>query len=168
MSSTIPAKPGSYALQLRLTDKEKLQVGRLGKFEFSPGEYVYLGSALGPGGLQARLNRHLHGIGHLHWHIDWLRNKAVATGYYFITSDKRFECAWSQVLIDHPFARVPVLGFGASDCRDIENPCPAHLVWLLSGDHQMKILEVLSQVSGSQVTYHKFTSDSQSELGYFE
>jgi Uri superfamily endonuclease len=157
---SIPVLPGSYALQLRLADQQELQVGRLGKFDFPPGEYVYIGSALGPGGLQKRLNRHLRGFGRLHWHIDWLRAKAHVTGYYFITSTSRLECAWSQALINHPSARVPAHGFGASDCRDSENPCLAHLVWLQPGTSQMKIREVFSQVSGSQVTYRKFTSDS--------
>lgn len=168
MPPSIPANPGSYALQLSLADQQELQVGRLGRFDFSPGGYVYLGSALGPGGLQARLGRHLRGNGTPHWHIDWLRAKALITGYYFIASNKWFECVWSQALINLPFARVPVLGFGASDCKDSDNRCPAHLVWLEPGSYQMKIQEVLSQVSGSQVAYRKFTSDSQSELGYIE
>ena len=168
MYSLMPNAKGCYGLQLNLAFSQTLQIGRLGKFEFSPGDYVYLGSALGPGGLQARLGRHIRGDGRLHWHIDWLRSKALVTGFYFIRSASRLECAWSQALINHPSARVPAHGFGASDCRDAKNPCPAHLVWLKPGIPQLKIREVLSQVSGSQVTFRKFTSDSQSELGYIE
>ncbi len=38
-----------------------------------PGIYVYVGSACGPGGLRARLSRHLCGRRRrLHWHIDRL------------------------------------------------------------------------------------------------
>ena len=168
MPPSIPVLPGSYALQLRLADQQELQVGRLGKFDFPPGEYVYIGSALGPGGLQARLNRHLRGCGRVHWHIDWLRAKALVTGYYFIISDSRFECVWSQALTNHPFVKVPAHGFGASDCREANNPCPAHLVGFKPGRSQMKIRAILSQVSGLPVTYRKFTSDSQSDLGYIE
>jgi len=61
----IPPKPkktksrptGSYALVLRLPSRRKIQVGKLGLFEFPRGHYIYLGSALG--GLDARVGRHL-------------------------------------------------------------------------------------------------------------
>lgn len=168
MPISIPEKPGSYALLLSLADQQRLQVGRLGKSDFPPGEYVYLGSALGPGGLKARLGRHLRGSGPPHWHIDWLRAGALVTGYYFIASKNRFECVWSQALINHPSTSVPVHGFGSSDCRGAENPCPAHLVWLNPGTHQITIRDLLTQVSGTQVTYRKFTCDSQSESGHIE
>jgi Uri superfamily endonuclease len=168
MPPSIPSNPGSYALQLSLADQQELQVGRLGMSDFPPGEYVYLGSALGPGGLKARLGRHLRGNGPPHWHIDWLRARALVTGYHFLASNSRLECDWSQALINHQSTRVPVHGFGSSDCRGAENPCPTHLVWLKPGTHKMTIRDILTQVSGTQVTYRKFTSDSQSESVYIE
>jgi Uri superfamily endonuclease len=135
--SHLPAKPGAYALLLWLPDDCTLQIGRLGKFEFYAGWYVYLGSAHGPGGLRARLNRHLTGSGSQHWHIDALRRRAQPlialyclekSSYLPKTRQgmKPLECAWSQTLVSQPGAVIPAAGFGSSDCR---NGCPAHLVY---------------------------------------
>ena len=168
MPLSIPSKPGSYALHLNLVGNQILQVGSLGEYEFPSGEYIYLGSALGPGGLQARLGRHLRGDGRHHWHIDWLRAKAVVAGYYFLVTNRRLECLWSQALMKFPKTTVPVPRFGASDCRIHEKPCLAHLVRLNHGRHQETIQGILSMTSESGVSYCNFTSDSQSELGYIE
>jgi Uri superfamily endonuclease len=166
MLPSIPSETGSYALHLTLAAPQSLQVGRLGEFEFPSGEYIYLGSALGSGGLQARLGRHIRGDGSSHWHIDWLRANSLVAGYYFLVTNQRLECLWSEALMNSPQATVPVPRFGASDCRDPENPCLAHLVHLNHGRHSESIQEILSRKSGSEVSYYEFTSDSQSELGY--
>ena len=168
MVLSIPYMPGSYALQLSLANTQVLCIGRLGKYVFPAGEYIYLGSALGPGGFQARVGRHWRGDGRLHWHIDWLRSKAVVTGCYFLVSDNRLECLWSQALIEHPSAHVPVPGFGGSDCRGIRNPCSAHLVWFEPGGCRDEIQKILSKTSQAQVSYRKFTFDSQLEVRHFE
>ena len=92
---------------------------------------MYFGSARGPGGLQARLGRHLRGEGKPHWHIDILRSVADVRGYCYVTDQKSnslsipFECLWSQAFATIPGATVPLEGFGASDCRA---GCPAHLI----------------------------------------
>jgi len=153
---------------MTLADTQSLQIGRLGEFEFLSGEYLYIGSALGPGVLQARLGRHLRGDGRHHWHIDWLRARVVVTGYYYLITNQRLECEWSQVMMDSSKATVPVPRFGASDCRNHESPCLAHLVHLNQVGHPETIQEILSMTSGSEVRYCNFTSDSQSELGYIE
>ncbi len=49
--AALPVTRGSYALHLRLARSHVLQIGRLGRFAFPPGEYVYVGSAMGAGGL---------------------------------------------------------------------------------------------------------------------
>lgn len=160
MFSSIPSENGIYALHLTLPDTQSLQVGRLGMFAFPPGEYIYFGSALGPGGLKARLGRHIRGDGRQHWHIDWLRKVADVTGFYFLVTNRRLECLWSQALMKSPQVTIPVPCFGASDCRDHENPCLAHLVHLSQGGNPEIIQEILSRTSGSGVSYSKFTSDS--------
>jgi len=48
-------KPGTYALILSCASNARIQVGRLGTMRLQRGYYVYLGSALGPGGLRARI-----------------------------------------------------------------------------------------------------------------
>lgn len=121
----IPSAPGTYALHMHLPQSRTLQIGNLGKITFSTGEYVYVGSALGPGGLRARVGRHLHGSGHPRWHVDTLRSVAQVVGFCYIISTKRLECHWSQVLASLDEAYIPAPGFGASDCR---SRCRAHLV----------------------------------------
>ncbi len=123
-SDDIPYEGGSYALFLFLESSVSLAVGQLGQFYFPAGEYVYFGSALGPGGLKARLSRHLRGKGSVHWHLDYLRSLAIVVGYCYKIISKRLECDWSQMVTSLPGVTVPAPGFGASDCRA---GCPAHL-----------------------------------------
>jgi Uri superfamily endonuclease len=126
----IPTGPGSYALLLNLDRPQHLQIGRLTLAQLQPGLYIYLGSAWGPGGLRARVNRHLCGQGALRWHIDYLRRVARVIGVYTHVGDEgrptiRLECLWSQALATQKDAFWPAPGFGASDCQA---GCPAHLV----------------------------------------
>lgn len=125
MELDIPGLPGSYGLVLTLSAPLDLMIGRLGVCSFPAGNYIYLGSASGPGGLRARLGRHIQGTGKPHWHIDWLRQNAHVDRVFFSTSLERLECTWSQTLARLPEAYIPVVKFGASDCR---SGCPAHLV----------------------------------------
>jgi Uri superfamily endonuclease len=98
----------------------------LGEFVFPAGDYVYLGSANGPGGLHARLGRHLHPLEKPHWHIDFLHCAAQVTAWlYVIRTATQLECSWSQLLSCLPEASLPAPGFGSRDCR---NGCLAHLV----------------------------------------
>jgi Uri superfamily endonuclease len=129
----IPKATGAYVVCLRLDEPRRLTVGRLGEFTFPSGVYLYSGSALGPGGLRARLGRHLHGEGRAHWHIDTLRAAAPVIAYLYLADpilpvnphDDPLECRWSQALATMPGAGIPVPGFGASDCRA---SCRSHLV----------------------------------------
>lgn len=123
----IPALPGSYALHLHLHRPMHLRVGKLGIFGFPAGDYLYLGSAHGPGGLRARLGRHLNGGQRHHWHIDALRTHCLVRGYYFVPGMAPLECEWSTRLSRLPGAAHPAVGFGASDCS---NNCQSHLIHL--------------------------------------
>ena len=49
---------GTYALLLACHSAASLQVGRWGLLHTLPGNYIYVGSAFGPGGLESRLSRH--------------------------------------------------------------------------------------------------------------
>ena len=53
--------PGTYALLLRASKEQTIEVGALGAMPVRPGMYVYVGSAFGSGGLQARVGRHAWG-----------------------------------------------------------------------------------------------------------
>ena len=58
-AAIIPARPGTYALLLSATRRQRITIGRLGALALQPGCYVYTGSARGPGGLRARLRHHV-------------------------------------------------------------------------------------------------------------
>jgi Uri superfamily endonuclease len=120
-----PPEPGSYVLILYLPEATTITVGKLGTFEFPAGWYAYAGSALGPGGLASRLAYHRRREKSFHWHIDYLLHHAELVEIWWAVENKRKECIWASALRAIPGARVPVVNFGASDCR-----CLAHLVYL--------------------------------------
>ena len=131
----LPRQHGAYALFLSLQKSHTLEIGSLGGFCFPAGTYVYCGSAFNPGGIRARLGRHLRGASPTpYWHIDYLRRISHVAGACWlpITSPTGraamtppIECQWSQALVQLPDAHLPCPGFGASDCPA---GCAAHLV----------------------------------------
>ena len=118
-----PAAPGTYALVLILDRPRRIAVGHLGTFDFPAGRYVYVGSALGPGGLAARVARHLRREKRLYWHVDYLLRYARVAEVWIRPGLGRRECAWAQAAAALPGATIAVPRFGASDCR-----CAGHLV----------------------------------------
>ena len=116
------AGPGTYALILACRQTGPVRIGRLGTLHLQSGFYVYVGSALGPGGLQARLRHHLQIAARPHWHIDYLRAVCEVVEVWFTIGDARFEHRWAKVLAGLPGAGLPLAGFGSSDCD-----CEAHL-----------------------------------------
>jgi Uri superfamily endonuclease len=124
LAQDLPPEPGTYGLGLTLATSTQCTVGALGTWTFPVGHYVYVGSAWGPGGLRARVGRHLRGAGAVRWHIDYLRAHARPTAVW-LAPDAHLECTWAQHLTAHPDARIIAPRFGASDCR-----CPAHLFYL--------------------------------------
>lgn len=127
-SASFPAAPGTYLLLFRLSGPVSIQPGRLGAVALSPGVYAYVGSAQGPGGLAARLRRHLRSGKRPHWHIDALTGAVPVQEVWMIALAERLECRWSVALRALPGVEEPVPGFGASDCR-----CRTHLYHLPDG-----------------------------------
>jgi len=133
--NSLQDRSGTYLLALWLSDKRVVRVGRLGLVEFPRGWYAYVGSALGPGGIQARLRRHRRRLSdpgqrgpaakRAHWHVDYLREEAAWGGAWGRSGAARLECAWAAALSARPGASIAAVGFGASDCG-----CRAHLVHL--------------------------------------
>jgi len=122
-----PTALGVYILILRLETPLTFQAGRLGRVALTAGCYAYVGSARGPGGLRARLARHLRPQKRLHWHIDYLTQRAAVTKIHWQVADEPLECRWAQRLLRLPGASAPAPGFGSSDCRA---GCPSHLIRL--------------------------------------
>jgi Uri superfamily endonuclease len=121
----MPVSYGTYALHLNMSHAQPIKIGRLGHYHFPIGDYFYLGSARGAGGLRARVGRHLRGNGAQHWHIDYLRAAAEVRNVFYTVTDTPLECAWSQALAQLPQASIPIPHFGSSDCR---SGCAAHLI----------------------------------------
>jgi len=148
------AEPGTYALLLKLDKQEKITIGKLGTFNFPAGYYLYVGSALGPGALRARLARHLRSSESssgsnrgqtskkLHWHIDYLLQRAQLVEVWSVASKERLECKWSEVARGLSGAQVPVRVFGSSDCR-----CPAHLIYFSVRPHREQFEQALQACS---------------------
>lgn len=114
--------PGAYALILESARPARLAVGHLGSIDLRPGCYVYVGSALGPGGLPARIARHLDPTRPIHWHIDSLKRTTRAVEVWYVVDPVRREHAWAGAIASLRNASIPMPGFGSSDCH-----CPAHL-----------------------------------------
>jgi len=113
---------GTYLLLLQSEQPRETQVGALGTVRLDAGRYVYIGSAFGPGGLPARLRRHLGPApSSPHWHIDYLRRCLTVEHVLLSTDDDRHECTWAGQIQATSWSRVPCGGAGASDCA-----CPAH------------------------------------------
>jgi len=127
-SASFPAEPGTYLLLIRLSRTVSILPGRLGRAVLVPGIYAYVGSAQGPGGLAARLTRHLRPDKRPHWHVDALTTAAPVSVVWWVASADRLECQWSGLLQALLGIEEPVPGFGASDCR-----CRTHL-YRLPGD----------------------------------
>jgi Uri superfamily endonuclease len=120
----IPRTHGSYCLLLFLQRKTTVIVGKLGDIDFKKGYYLYMGSAFGPGGLQARLQRHMADTKSLRWHIDYLRTEAVIRAIWMERGGQNMEHQWARYLLAQGALCFPVEHFGSSDCR-----CRSHLFY---------------------------------------
>lgn len=131
------------------------RVGSLGILTFRSGWHIYVGSALGPGGL-ARVRRHFR-LAQTRdrrpvWHIDALllspnfHLAGCICGY----TEKKLECALAEEI-----GGDAVAGFGCSDCR-----CLSHLFWrtadptadIIAAFHRLGLQcqEHKTQINGSQ------------------
>ncbi len=122
MALEIHTHPGTYALILQADRQQTVRIGRLGQLAVEPGCYVYVGSALGPGGVRARVGHHSRLATRPHWHIDYLRRAATLRHVWYSYDSVRREHAWADIFARMPGVSIPLSGFGASDCA-----CPAHL-----------------------------------------
>lgn len=113
---------GTYILVMKLNKPVGIAVGKLGRFIFPAGRYLYFGSAMN--GLHARISRHLRKDKKLHWHIDYLLRKAMIIDVWYVESEERLECDLCQEAMKFPGATIPVKGFGSSDCK-----CESHLLY---------------------------------------
>jgi len=120
-----PEAPGLYALIIEVPSTIGAKIGSLGVKRFTAGCYVYLGSAKGPGGLAARISRHVSREKKLRWHIDYLLTSGASVhAVVYAEEHVRPECILTPLLEELGFTH-PVEGFGSSDCR---RGCRSHLL----------------------------------------
>jgi len=102
-----------------------------GQAKLEKGYYAYTGSALGDGSvsLQGRVARHYQGTKKKRWHIDYLltHKKAGIIATVAASSNDNRECEVNNLLKSIEGVTVPIMGFGASDCR---HHCGSHLLYL--------------------------------------
>lgn len=100
------------------------RIGALGPVAFREGWHIYIGSALGSGGL-ARLDRHVSLARDRNkkpkWHVDYLLTDRRFSLRYTVSAstEERLECPLALTL-----GEPGVPSFGCSDCH-----CPSHLLY---------------------------------------
>ncbi|MCP5367575.1 MAG: GIY-YIG nuclease family protein [Hyphomicrobiales bacterium] len=122
-AADLPAAAGAYALVLELVRPLAVTLPGRPPVDLEPGWYLYAGSANGPGGIRARVGRHLRGGKTVRWHVDRLTNSAGVAAVAAFPGGS--ECAVAAALRQSG-APVPAPGFGSTDCRQ----CPSHLLSL--------------------------------------
>jgi Uri superfamily endonuclease len=122
IKGSLKPESGTYIIVLKVKTSQKIEIGKIGQFTFEKGYYFYIGSAHGPGGIRARIERHLRKDKASHWHIDYLSSAVPITAVIICYSKKKKECIWASKLISSSSLSTPVNGFGSSDCS-----CQSHL-----------------------------------------
>ncbi len=120
-AADLPSGPGSYGLLISVAGATTVKVGGRAPATLGQGVHLYAGSAHGPGGIRARVARHLKRAKTVRWHVDRLTN---AHGVAVVLA---FEGGRECALVARALAlggAVPAPGFGSTDCKS----CRAHLV----------------------------------------
>ena len=113
----IPSAPGAYLLLIELDRAVAIMRPRRARLE--PGRYLYAGSAYGPGGLRARIRRHMRRNKRRRWHVDQLTGRGRVDGAWVWPMGR--ECALVELCSGVPAA---LDGFGSTDCTR----CSSHLL----------------------------------------
>ena len=115
-----------------MDDEKTISIGKkLGKIQFDKGHYVYVGSAMNS--LESRIKRHLSDEKKLHWHVDYLLEKAQITDVIYNESSRKIECELSQYM---EAKTDGVQDFGCSDCR-----CESHLYYFKNRNEAIECVE---------------------------
>lgn len=103
-----------------------MELPALGSHLMKAGIYCYCGSAKGPGGLSARVSRHLNMKTKRFWHYDYLKEYLHIDEVWWQTGEDSQECEFAQMLANGQGAEMPIPGFGSSDCK---KKCISHLIF---------------------------------------
>ena len=134
------ARPGTYVLVLSSRSTDLIQIGRLSALQLQSGSYIYVGSALGPGGVHARLAHHRKLSRRPHWHIDYLRAHTRVEEICYRLDTRRLEHVWAERISLAEGASVPLVGSGSTDCR-----CESHLFFLQQRPSRERFRQMLGK-----------------------
>lgn len=133
---------GVYSLLIRVKKHLSISVGTLGTRRFSPGLYVYVGSAMGSGAqsLEGRIRRHLSDTKKARWHIDYLLLNRYAEVVKVVASEtiQKPECRVVKELAKNGLPNQELKGFGSSDCS---SECFSHLIYFGQTQTDEDVLE---------------------------
>jgi len=121
-AAAISIAPGAYLIRMAWSEPVAVRIATLPPTILPAGVYIYAGSAKGPGGLRARIGRHLRRNKPRRWHVDHLSQAATSLQAYPVPGGD--ECALVDLLLETTRYRFPLPGFGSSDCRH----CVSHLL----------------------------------------
>ena len=119
----LPPIGGAYAILIETRRPADITLRGV-NLRLCPGQYLYCGSARGPGGIRARVGRHLRKSKAQRWHVDRLTGIGRVSGV--VVAPDGSECALFARFSALKGAEVPAPGFGSSDC----SRCAAHLLRL--------------------------------------
>ena len=125
-AAELPRDSGAYVLLIRLATQLDLDISAFSGKSLLPGLYAYCGSAYGPGGIRARVSRHLRNDKPMRWHVDRLTAAGRVEQVGIRIGGRECDLV-GEFLTRGSLAELP--GFGSSDCRT----CPAHLLSLQDG-----------------------------------
>ncbi len=109
---------GAYLLILKNKHHQQIEISALGKIDFPPGYYIYVGSARV--NLTSRVERHKRLRKRFHWHIDYFRAKVEVVDALAIRSSDDLECFLAEGV--KAMSQWQIKRFGSSDCC-----CESHL-----------------------------------------
>jgi Uri superfamily endonuclease len=127
-----PSLPGAYVLAVELAAPLPVTLPGKPAAMLRPGRYLYCGSARGPGGIRARLGRHMRNGKAVRWHIDRLTEAGKVLGAWAFPGGS--ECELAMALSGLP---VPIPRFGSTDC----NRCRSHLLRWPDAKPSMSVID---------------------------
>jgi Uri superfamily endonuclease len=119
---SLGAKKGAYLLLIDIIKPYDVTISTLAETILETGQYIYIGNAYGPGGIQSRLKRHFATSKKTHWHIDHITTQAKDVTAYAV--ENGIECDLVKTLFESGRFHFPIKNFGSSDCK----LCTSHLL----------------------------------------
>jgi len=148
MVCRLPREPGVYIIIIRVGRDISITTRGGKRFTIPSGMYLYIGSAMGKGGIYRRVARHINKPSSLFWHIDYLLHQPSTEilGILYKTHEDREDYeARLALAFKEIFTGIP--GFGCSDKpKDY-----SHLY--LCGYSEDECLERINETGIADLTY---------------